>query len=559
MKRHDEFFQPEMVDEHIEWFVSREKQDQSLAQTPDTLHVSSGPDERLLRDLHNLAQHDIQRLARIKERLVAQITTAPTPPFSRAPQHTQATDHTPRESLAGQARRRSLPFQESAPVSDLDTKEMAALEPATSLSLPGQTHRTQAGRLSRWIQALAAVLLLGILVGSLVTVLALRQHGQMATSTPLPTCQAYPLKQFAIPQPEPSIEAGLNAVIALSATDAWAVGFSVSPAQSTLTTLIEHWDGTRWQIVASPNGPTGTGNLIAISAASADDVWAVGSYDQPVNPPQEKPTSVRRALVEHWDGRQWNVAPDARNMPPDVGSSPLFAVTAVSADDVWAAGQVISSDHQTAEVLMEHWDGHAWTVIPGVGSTVADAGATGQINGMQAISANNIWAVGNAQQGGFILHWDGTHWAAIAPPFQSTNLDRVSATSSTDVWVLGNIEPSGHMVLAHWNGQIWSQVPAPPFLTSPQNILIGLVNNIAVVSPTDVWAIGEVSTGTIHQEILILHWNGTIWQRIDAPTLAASGQQSSFAWGIAVSANHQIWIIGNQETTALIEGQRTCP
>jgi hypothetical protein len=50
---------------------------------------------------------------------------------------------------------------------------------------------------------------------------------------------------------------GVSAVAAISAINVWAVGvgpgvptggFSAHP-----TALVEHWDGTRWSVVASPN------------------------------------------------------------------------------------------------------------------------------------------------------------------------------------------------------------------------------------------------------------------------------------------------------------------
>jgi hypothetical protein len=47
----------------------------------------------------------------------------------------------------------------------------------------------------------------------------------------------------------------LNAVVALSATDAWAVGEANIPvAKGYLSRpLVEHWNGTQWMVVPSPN------------------------------------------------------------------------------------------------------------------------------------------------------------------------------------------------------------------------------------------------------------------------------------------------------------------
>ena len=59
---------------------------------------------------------------------------------------------------------------------------------------------------------------------------------------------------------------------------------------------MEHWNGTAWSVVPSPNvGPVLTLSH-GVAAVSANDVWAVGSYDV-----------TDKALVEHWDGTAWSV------------------------------------------------------------------------------------------------------------------------------------------------------------------------------------------------------------------------------------------------------------
>jgi hypothetical protein len=42
----------------------------------------------------------------------------------------------------------------------------------------------------------------------------------------------------------------------------------------------------------------------------------------------------------------------------------LSGVSGVSADDLWAAGWVLDPAKGDIEMLMEHWDGAAWTVAP---------------------------------------------------------------------------------------------------------------------------------------------------------------------------------------------------
>jgi hypothetical protein len=59
-----------------------------------------------------------------------------------------------------------------------------------------------------------------------------------------------------------------------SATDAWAVGFFDTGFE--LRTMTQHWDGTSWTVVASPNASTVIDELSDVAAVSPTDVWTVG-------------------------------------------------------------------------------------------------------------------------------------------------------------------------------------------------------------------------------------------------------------------------------------------
>ncbi len=47
----------------------------------------------------------------------------------------------------------------------------------------------------------------------------------------------------------------LHGVAAVTASDVWAVGYQYN-SNDIASTLVEHWDGSGWSVVASPN-PTG--------------------------------------------------------------------------------------------------------------------------------------------------------------------------------------------------------------------------------------------------------------------------------------------------------------
>jgi len=130
--------------------------------------------------------------------------------------------------------------------------------------------------------------------------------------------------------PSPAFDSVLTGVTALAPNDVWAVGeTNVGPVQ----TLIEHWDGPSWSVVPSPNPNGGSINgnnvLSGIAAVSATDIWAVGYTTDPN-------TGLQRTLTEHWDGTSWSViaSPNATS----TGSGTLAGVTALSNGTVVAVG-----------------------------------------------------------------------------------------------------------------------------------------------------------------------------------------------------------------------------
>src|SRR6266699_3438247 len=89
----------------------------------------------------------------------------------------------------------------------------------------------------------------------------------------------------------------INSIAHVSANDIWAVGDSIDQSnRNNSQPLIEHWDGTSWSIVASPN-PNTINVLNGITAISSNDIWAVGYTN---------PGSNTQTLTEHWDGTSWS-------------------------------------------------------------------------------------------------------------------------------------------------------------------------------------------------------------------------------------------------------------
>src|SRR5204862_506312 len=82
----------------------------------------------------------------------------------------------------------------------------------------------------------------------------------------------------------------------------------------------------------------------------------------------------------------WSIVP---NPSPGDAYNRLFAVTAVSASDVWAVGYYSIRNSPPDQTLVEHWDGLAWSVV----YSPSPAGYTYSLWGVSALSSHHIWAV----------------------------------------------------------------------------------------------------------------------------------------------------------------------
>jgi len=303
-------------------------------------------------------------------------------------------------------------------------------------------------------------------------------------------------------------ESTLYSVTAVSATDVWAVGYYRDIYAGSFYTLIERWNGTSWTVVPSPNPGSGQDDMLySVTAVSATDAWAVGYYSD---------SNRSETLTEHWNGSNWTVIPSPS---PGSGFLTLYSVAEVSATDVWAVGFNLNPSGNNYQTLIEQWNGTSWTVVP---SPSPGSGVWTMLNGVTVVSATDIWAVGyysdsNSDTYTLIEHWDGSSWT-VAPspnppsPAYLNGLNSVMAVSATDVWAVGNSTVYGGNALTlieHWNGTNWTVVPSP----SPVNQ--NMLNSVTSVSATDVWAVGN--SGNVATKTLIEQWNGTSWTVFPSP------------------------------------------
>jgi hypothetical protein len=160
--------------------------------------------------------------------------------------------------------------------------------------------------------------------------------------------------------PSPNVGPGQNVfspVLDLSPINAWAGGGSSSVAGiSPDRTLFEHWDGSTWSVVPSPSPGLSFNDISGLAAIpGTNNLWAAGAYTD-----SGGPNGIYHSIIERWDGSSWSVVPS-----PNVGTAggSVGSVVALSATDAWAVGSFRDSNGMS-QTLVEHRDGSSWSVVP---------------------------------------------------------------------------------------------------------------------------------------------------------------------------------------------------
>jgi len=350
-----------------------------------------------------------------------------------------------------------------------------------------------------------------------------------------------------VPSPGVGAEGRLTAVTALSATDAWSVG-QYEGADSLQRTLIEHWGGGQWKFVPSPNPGTQYNILQGVAGTSANDVWAVGY--------QSSASDVTQVLIEHWNGSSWNVIP-----APDLGqdNGQLNGVAAVTASDAWAVGASTTSSPGVApgqHALVEHWNCSTWSVVS---LAPAQNGAPNTIlNAVAALSSSDVWVAGayygQGPEQAFIEHWNGQSWTVVPGAVSSSAFNIFSglaAVSANDIWGVGTGAHTGVQgcgvaqgaTMQHWNGARWSDVPFPNPAPDKDAWSFSFAS-VAAASSHDVWAVGSYRAYATEQSAgftpVIEHWDGARWSIVSGPSLPTAQGLA----GVAATASGSVWAVG---------------
>jgi Phosphoesterase family len=225
----------------------------------------------------------------------------------------------------------------------------------------------------------------------------------------------------------------LYGVAAISDSDVWAVG-ETQDTNGHWRTLTEHWDGSSWSVVPAVDPGLIGNQFYAVKAIASDDVYAIG---------QQAGTGFpNKALIEHWNGTAWNVVPgpadvSASALPlgltapsnslmivgqqetdtapyttyvaagtphalsilktPNAGAgeNDLFAAETAADSSTWAVGWDIVPKTDNHEPLVLHGVNGAWSLVPNPRFPASSDSGFADIT---AIPGGGLWAVGVTSQ-----------------------------------------------------------------------------------------------------------------------------------------------------------------
>jgi hypothetical protein len=191
----------------------------------------------------------------------------------------------------------------------------------------------------------------------------------------------------------------------------------------------------------------------------------------------------------------------------------ITGASAVAPDDIWAA------TYLGGKVL--HWNGSTWRVVP-----KGRWNPRARFTGIVALGPRNVWLFGSKgghHAGAGTWHLTGTRWTQARGV--TARITRASATSSRDIWGIGNIGGTNN-ALVHFKNNKW--------LHEQPSALAGFIySSVLVLGPSNVWVSGTV-TGSPE----IAHFDGHVWTSIIMPSLVP-------ATAMCRDGRRGLWVIAN--------------
>jgi hypothetical protein len=233
--------------------------------------------------------------------------------------------------------------------------------------------------------------------------------------------------------------------------------------------------------------PANASGYSVILVTGSQEVWALGGTN---------PGGPSAPVATLWDGDM-----SATATLPGGLTSFITDASATASSDIWAASQF-------GRYLL-HFDGVRWRV--------ARRWQQGQVTGLTAVTATDVWVFGTTADGTSDIgtwHYDGTSWQRV--PGLADSIVRASAISANDIWAIA-ATPASYSVV-RYDGTSWQQVPTGSALAGLQ------VRDILADSSDNVWILGNKTDTSGGVRLVLLHWNGASWSSLVTSVNAWAGR-----------------------------------
>ncbi|WP_371782681.1 hypothetical protein [Streptosporangium subroseum] len=208
--------------------------------------------------------------------------------------------------------------------------------------------------------------------------------------------------------------------------------------------------------------------LKAAVVAGPRDVWVAGDSGDSEDADATDPDS-RRPFLGRWSGAGWSEFP----LPSGLG---VHAFSALGPHDVWA----LARRGDDSDSIMR-WDGDRWNTVP---MPPLLLGKKVQLTDITAVSADEAWAIGDVSRSGtrtaVMIRWDGRRWSVVDGPARFVYFSAVASDGDGGVWVGAHYwDYSDGRVLLRYDGRSWSYEMPPRAQNAP------VVSDFALVPGDD--------------------------------------------------------------------------
>lgn len=279
-------------------------------------------------------------------------------------------------------------------------------------------------------------------------------------------------------KPAEATHTALDGVACPSESSCIAVGGYETKGTS-VRTLADHWNGSSWSVVSTPN-PVGTtaSFLAGVGCSSTSACTAVG---------YAVVSGVRGPIAERWNGSTWTL--QSVPVPAGATSSELYAVDCSSSSFCMGVGFYTNGSGKTRGFTAV-WEGTSWSlkgiVEPGetVESSLHDVSCVGSPAVCTAVGA---WQPGASNQYNLVERWKEGSWSLQTSPSngQASVLQSVWCRTSTSCTAVGNarstVSSPIKTLALDWTGTEWLIEPTP----NPSGATFGALVGVSCQAPTD--------------------------------------------------------------------------